>query len=95
MTLLLCLQFALGALRFKRNEDHSTTPESQSHVLLEQAQNDHNDDPHAEEAHAEGDHGGHGHHGYQVFHEDFARVQVPFIIALWILISAVLKIGKL
>ena len=37
--------------------------------------------------------GGHG-HGYQVFHEDFARVSVPFIIGVWIVVSSVAKIGK-
>jgi len=45
-----------------------------------------------------GGHGeeGHGHgegHGYQVFHVEFSRVEVPFIIALWIFVSSLAKIG--
>ena len=47
-----------------------------------------------------GGHGdeGHGHgegHGYQVFHVEFSRVEVPFIIALWIFVSSLAKIGKI
>jgi hypothetical protein len=41
----------------------------------------------------EGGHGGHGHHGYEVFHVDFERVQLPFIISLWIFVSSLAKIG--
>ena len=37
---------------------------------------------------------GHGHgHGYQVFHMEFERVELPFIIALWIFVSSLAKIG--
>ena len=41
---------------------------------------------------------GHGHeeaHSYQVFHVEFSRVEVPFIIALWIFVSSLAKIGKI
>ena len=43
----------------------------------------------------EGGHsGGHGgHEGYQVFHVEFERVQLPFIISLWIFVSSLAKIG--
>ena len=45
--------------------------------------------------HDAGHGGGHGHgHGYQVFHYDFERIQYPFIIALWIFVSSLAKIGK-
>ncbi|XP_071749910.1 sodium/hydrogen exchanger 3 isoform X2 [Lepeophtheirus salmonis] len=39
--------------------------------------------------------GGHGteHKSYEIFHMDFARVQIPFIIALWIFVSSLAKIG--
>ena len=40
--------------------------------------------------HAEG--GGHS-EGYQVFHMEFERVELPFIIALWIFVSSLAKIG--
>ena len=41
----------------------------------------------------------HGHdHGdtpeYHVFHVEFERVEIPFIIALWIFVSSLAKIGK-
>ena len=35
-----------------------------------------------------------GHHGYQVFHVEFERVELPFIIALWIFVSSLAKIGE-
>jgi hypothetical protein len=42
--------------------------------------------------------GGHGaedgHHGYQIFHVEFERVQLPFIISLWIFVSSLAKIGR-
>ena len=53
--------------------------------------------------HAEPSHhaaaGGEGHgegqrHPYHVFHVEFQRVEVPFIIALWIFVSSLAKIGK-
>ena len=36
----------------------------------------------------------HEKHEYHVFHVDFERVEVPFIIALWIFVSSLAKIGK-
>ena len=40
----------------------------------------------------------HGHHGdsheYHVFHVEFERVEIPFIIALWIFVSSLAKIGE-
>ena len=45
------------------------------------------------DGHGDG-HGGHGEHGYQVFHVEFERVQLPFIISLWIFVSSLAKIGK-
>ena len=44
-----------------------------------------------EEEHGHGEEG----HGYQVFHVEFSRVEVPFIIALWIFVSSLAKIGKI
>ena len=37
---------------------------------------------------------GHAHEGYQVFHVEFERVQLPFIISLWIFVSSLAKIGE-
>ena len=40
---------------------------------------------------------GHGHGGkpeYTVFHVEFERVEIPFIIALWIFVSSLAKIGE-
>ena len=39
-------------------------------------------------------HEGHAKHEYEVFHVDFERVEIPFIIALWIFVSSLAKIGK-
>ena len=100
--ILLICPFALGAFaRQKREESHKI----ESHVQLDHAEAVHAESAYAEAAHAEPAHGeeaeaehegghGHGHHGYQVFHEEFSRVQIPFIIALWIVIASLLKIGK-
>ncbi len=33
-------------------------------------------------------------HEYHVFHVEFERVEIPFIIALWIFVSSLAKIGK-
>jgi len=38
-------------------------------------------------------HEGHAKHEYEVFHVDFERVEIPFIIALWIFVSSLAKIG--
>lgn len=35
----------------------------------------------------------HEKHEYEVFHVDFERVEIPFIIALWIFVSSLAKIG--
>ena len=45
--------------------------------------------PKLKESHAEDGHA----HGYQVFHMEFERVELPFIIALWIFVSSLAKIG--
>jgi len=39
--------------------------------------------------------GAHDKHEYEIFHVEFDRVEVPFIIALWIFVSSLAKIGKL
>ena len=48
---------------------------------------------------AAGDHGsgGHGgaHEGIHIFTAEFARVEIPFIISLWIFCASLAKIGKL
>jgi len=62
----------------------------------------HNADPHATgdghdaNPHGEGE-GGHGHevHGYEVFHVEFDRVEIPFIAGIWIFISSIAKIGNI
>jgi len=43
----------------------------------------------------EGPHQQHEHnkHEYHVFHVEFERVEIPFIIALWIFVSSLAKIG--
>ena len=45
-----------------------------------------------------GHYGASGHHGdtpeYHVFHVEFERVEIPFIIALWIFVSSLAKIGE-
>lgn len=38
----------------------------------------------------ESGHGG----GFEVFHMDFGRVQIPFIIGVWILSASIAKIGE-
>lgn len=40
--------------------------------------------------------GGHGgaHEGIHVFTADFARVEIPFIISLWIFCASLAKIGS-
>jgi sodium/hydrogen exchanger-like protein 3 len=38
-------------------------------------------------------HGGHAKFQYHVFHVEFERVEIPFIIALWIFVSSLAKIG--
>ncbi len=38
--------------------------------------------------------GSHEIHHYEVFHVEFDRVEIPFIIALWIFVSSLAKIGK-
>ena len=42
-----------------------------------------------------GDHGtGGGHEGIHVFTADFSRVEIPFIISLWIFCASLAKIGE-
>lgn len=53
----------------------------------------HGDEHGHPEAHSEA-HGAGDHHGYQVFHVEFERVQLPFIISLWIFVSSLAKIGE-
>jgi len=43
--------------------------------------------------HYKPNHDGHERHQYSVFHVDFERVEIPFIIALWIFVSSLAKIG--
>jgi len=35
----------------------------------------------------------HEHEGFEVFHEEFSRVEVPYAIGLWIIVTALIKIG--
>ena len=51
--------------------------------------------------HSEGSKQGDGHHDgghheahFSVFHVNFEHVEVPFIIALWIFVSSLAKVGK-
>ena len=38
----------------------------------------------------EGDHSG----GFQVFHVEWERVEIPYAIGLWIILTAIIKVGK-
>ena len=71
--------------------------EDQLHGLKFNGNNDFKPNPHVHQGqdHGEGDHGDEHGHGYQVFHVEFSRVEVPFIIALWIFVSSLAKIGKI
>ena len=41
---------------------------------------------------SEEEHGEHG--GFQVFHVEWERVEVPYAIGLWIILTALVKVGK-
>lgn len=72
-------------------DSNSTT----EHGAVEHGGEGHDAHGHAEPELRGDDHGGHGHgHGYTVFHVDFERVQLPFIISLWIFVSSLAKIGE-
>lgn len=43
--------------------------------------------------HGSGGHGG-AHEGIHIFTAEFARVEIPFIISLWIFCASLAKIGK-
>ena len=52
-------------------------------------------------SHSDGDKKGGGHHEgghedahFSVFHVNFEHVEVPFIIALWIFVSSLAKVGR-
>ena len=52
---------------------------------------------HAGEGNKQGDghhEGGHHEAHFSVFHVNFEHVEVPFIIALWIFVSSLAKVGK-
>ena len=38
----------------------------------------------------EGEHSG----GFQVFHVEWERVEIPYAIGLWIILTAIIKVGK-
>ena len=57
-------------------------------------QHQHGPQLHKDNEHGHGGEDGEHGHGYQVFHVEFDRVELPFIIALWIFVSSLAKIGK-
>ena len=73
--------------------------EDQLHGLQFKGNAEFKPNPHLHQGHGQDhghgeDHGDEHGHGYQVFHVEFSRVEVPFIIALWIFVSSLAKIGK-
>ena len=42
----------------------------------------------------EGGEGEHGEGGFKVFHSEWPRVEVPYVVCLWILTTTFVKLGK-
>ena len=77
----------LSDLQFKSNQFNPQSHANEGHGQA------HANEGHGQD-HGEGESHGEG-HGYQVFHVEFGRVEIPFIIALWIFVSSLAKIGKI
>jgi hypothetical protein len=95
----LLIKFCYGGIDIRQRREASE--ENQLHDLaISGGQKDtsgvHNGghaEPELHDDHADEEHGGHG-TAYKVFHVEFERVELPFIIALWIFVSSLAKIGK-
>jgi len=103
MTRLLVLVLGLGVLQALCSEEpghapsHAPGHQDQGHREDKSLEDPHH--PHHENSvpvrnHYHPTHGGHGDTPeYHVFHVEFERVEIPFIIALWIFVSSLAKIG--
>jgi len=103
MTRLLVLVLGLGVLQALCSEEpghapsHAPSHQEQGHREDKSLEDPHH--PHHENSvpvrnHYHPTHGGHGDTPeYHVFHVEFERVEIPFIIALWIFVSSLAKIG--